>query len=72
MNTWIYLKSDNPADALALATVLSNTNKNFNVVRRSINSFVYDGLDNVNVDFYSNLEEDNLLVIDSIGKAARV
>ena len=66
MNTWIYLKNDNPADALALATVLSNTNKYFNVVRRSINSFVYDGLDNVKVDFYSNLEEDILLVIDSI------
>ena len=66
MNTWIYLKSDNPADALALATVLSNTNKCYNVVRRSINSFVYSGLDNVNVDFYSNSKEDNLLVIDSI------
>ena len=66
MTTWIYLKSDNPADALALATVLYNTNKCYNVVRRSINSFVYSGLDNVNVDFYYNSKEDNLLVIDSI------
>lgn len=61
---WVYLKSDKPADALALATVISYSNDSFGIVRRTINSFFFKGLKNVTIDFYSHLEDDNLIIIE--------
>ena len=66
MNTWIYLKSNNPADVLALATVMSGTTKTFCVVRRSIYSFTLEGLSNIRIGYYPNTEEDELLIFDTI------
>ena len=66
MNTWIYLKSNNPADVLAMATVMSGTTKTFYVVRRSIYSFTFEGLSNIKVGYYPNTEEDELLIFDAI------
>ena len=54
---WIYLKSDNPADALALATVISYSNDSYGIVRRTVNSFFFKGLKNVTIDFYPDCEE---------------
>jgi hypothetical protein len=63
---WIYLKSDNPADALALATVISFSNESYGIVRRTVNSFFFKGLKNVTIDFYPDCEENNLTVIHEI------
>lgn len=63
---WIYLKSDNPADALALATVISYSNDSYGIVRRTVNSFFFKGLKNVTIDFYPDSEENNLTVIHEI------
>ena len=63
---WIYLKSKQPADALALATVISYSSDTFCIVRRTSNSFFFRGLKNVIIDYYPNSEEDNLLVVDGI------
>lgn len=64
---WIYLKSDKPADALALATVISLSNDSYGIVRRTVNSFFFKGLKNVVIDFYADSEENNLIVINEIG-----
>ena len=63
---WIYLKSDNPADALALATVISFSNDSYGIVRRTVNSFFFKGLKNVTIDFYTDREDNNLTVINEI------
>lgn len=63
---WIYLKSDNPADALALATVISFSNDSYGIVRRTVNSFFFKGLKNVTIDFYTDCEDNNLTVINEI------
>ena len=63
---WIYLKSDNPADALALATVISHSNDSYGIVRRTVNSFFFKGLKNVTIDFYTDCEGNNLTVIHEI------
>lgn len=61
MKKWIYLKSNNLADALALATVLKDTEEQFYVVRQSFSSSMFKGLANVTVDFYK--KEDELIEI---------
>lgn len=66
INNWLYLKSDNPADALALATVISYSSDFYNIVRRTVNAYFYSGLKNVTIDFFSNTEQDNLIVIEEI------
>lgn len=66
MDNWIYLKSNNPADALALSTVLASTDKRFYLVRRSNISMFFVGLDNVVVDFYSSSFGGEILNIDEI------
>ena len=63
---WIYLKSCNPADALALATVISYSNETYHIVRRTINSYFFKGLNNVTIEFYPNSNEDNLLVVEEL------
>ena len=64
MRKWIYLKSYNPADALALATVLASTSDNFYIVRQSFCTFIFKNLANVTIDYYTNGEE--LIVINQI------
>lgn len=66
MKKWIYLKSNNPADALALASVLATSNTNFNIVRRSYASKFFKGLENVLVDFYVPSEESEMTIIEDI------
>lgn len=66
MNKWIYLKSNNPADALALASVLSTNDSNFNIVRRSYASIFFKGLENVVVEFYTPGEESEIITIEEI------
>lgn len=66
MDKWIYLKSNNPADALALASVIATSDANFNVVRRSCISKFFKGLENVLVDFYLPSGESELIIIDEI------
>ena len=63
---WIYLKSDKPADALALATVISFSNDSFGIVRRTVNSFFFKGLKSVVIDFYTDSEKNNLIVINEV------
>ena len=64
MKKWIYLNSDDLADALALVTVLSNSKDNFNIVRKSVYTPIFQGLDNVSIGFYDR--EDELIKINSI------
>lgn len=66
MDKWIFLKSDNPADAFALATVLHEVEDTFYIVRRSVNSAVFEGLGNVKIGYYSNNNESQLFIIESI------
>lgn len=66
MRTWIYLKSDNPADALALSSVISHSTDNFYIVRRSVNTFFFNGQNNITVDYYPNTENDQLVSFDEI------
>jgi hypothetical protein len=66
MNKWIYIKSNNPADALALSSVIATSEKSFNIVRRSYVSLFLRGLNNVVIDFYTPVDDSNLLVIEEI------
>ena len=66
MSLWVYLKSDNPADALALASLISQTNDHYNIVRRSVYSSFFEGLSNVHIDYYSKMEDEDLVVINEI------
>lgn len=66
MNTWIYLKSDNIADALALATIISYSSETFFIVRRSMYAYVFYGLNNVVMDFFPNTANVSLITIDEI------
>ena len=66
MKTWIHLKSDNLADALALATILRESDKSFHIVRRSFNAYVFAGLNNVILDYYEKSEDCEIIVIDEI------
>ena len=66
MSKWIYLKSNNPADALALASVIATSDTNFNIVRRSNASKFFKGMENVVVDFYVPGEESEMTVIEDI------
>ena len=49
---WIYLKSNNLADALALATVLFHSGLEYHIVRRSCMSPFFSNMDNVHIGFY--------------------
>ena len=66
MNKWIYLKSHNPADALALASVIAISEANFIIIRRSFASIFFNGLENVIIDFYEQSEESEIAIIDEI------
>ena len=64
MNKWIYLKSNCPADALALSSVIATSGECFNIVRRSYISPFFKGLDNIVVDFYTPDEDSELIIIE--------
>lgn len=64
MRKWIYLKSDNLADALALVTILKDTEEHFCIVRQSHSSFLFKELPNVTIDFYK--KGDDLIEINPI------
>ena len=66
MSKWIYLKSNCPADALALCSVIATSKKTFNIVRKSIVSQFFVGLDNVIIDFYNPTKDSELIVIEEI------
>lgn len=66
MNTWVYLKSDNIADALALATIISYSSETFFIVRRSMYAYVFNGLNNVVMDFFPNTADVTLITIDEL------
>ncbi len=65
-NKWIYLKSDNPADALALATVLSTTDNVFHVVRRKELSTFLSRLANVKVDYFNKGMGSRIIEIEEL------
>jgi hypothetical protein len=67
MNKWIYLKSNCPADALALSSVIATSRENFNIVRKSYTSQFFRGLDNVVINFYAPAEDSELIVIEETG-----
>lgn len=62
---WIYLKSNNITDALALATVLSYTSEQFNIVRRAYYTEILKSLPNVNISFYTPSEGSSLITIQA-------
>lgn len=64
MSKWIYLKSNSPADALALSSVIASSDECFNIVRRSNSSQFFKNLDNIVVDFYNSTEDSELIVIE--------
>ena len=64
MNKCIYLKSDCPADALALSSVIATSGECYKIVRRSNTSQFFKGLDNVVIDFYTPTENSELIVIE--------
>ena len=64
MSKWIYLKSNCPADALALSSVIATSGESFNIVRRSYTSQFFKGIDNVVIDFYTPAEGSELIVIE--------
>ena len=66
MNKWIYLKSNNPADALALASVIATSDANFNIVRKSFSSKFFKGLENILVDYYEPSEDSEISIIEEI------
>ena len=66
MSIWVYLKSDNPADALALATLISQTNDYYYIVRRSVYSSFFEGLSNVSIGFFKKTEDAKLVVINEV------
>lgn len=63
---WIYLKSNNPADALAMASVLAKAEEKIGIVRRSVFSPLFSSLQNVEIDFYKPDKENLLIEIDQI------
>ena len=63
---WILLKSNNPADALALATVISKNDCYFGIVRRSNITQFFTGLEKVSISFYVPDDESELVTIEEI------
>lgn len=63
---WIYLKSNNLADALALATVLFHSGLEYHIVRRSCISPFFSNMDNVHIGFYEKSEGSELIVINEV------
>lgn len=66
MDKWIYFKSNNPADALALVTILATSKEKYNIVRRSNISQFFNGLENVTIDFYHPQENHDIIILDEI------
>lgn len=66
MKKWVYLKSNNPADALALASVIATSNANFNIVRKSYASKFFKDLENVLVDYYEPSEDTEISIVEEI------
>lgn len=62
----IYLKSKRVSDALALATVIAQSEENFHIIRKSIATEVLHGLQNVKIDYYKQIDGEEPIVIEAV------